>query len=228
MTEPATDPSTTPPTTTTPDSSTTPPTTTTETTQTSDKAAAAPEAGSSEKSLLNQEEPAAPEGAPDAYKEFKVPDGFELDKDALGEAHKVFKELNLNQDGAQKLIDFYANKTKEALDAPFKLWRDTQEQWVDAVKKDPDIGPKLSQVKQTISKAIDNLGDAALSKSFREAMDITGAGNHPAVFKALAKLAEFVTEGKHVSGGNPSPLGQRTPGDSGRPSVAKALYPNNP
>lgn len=173
-------------------------------------------------SLINE----GPDGAPEAYADFKVPDGFTLDAEVSKEAGTIFKDLNLSQDSAQRLVDFYVSKTQEAAQQPFKTWENMQKEWRDAVSKDQEIGGKLAEVKTTVSRAIDSLGDAKLAADFREAMDITGAGNHPAFVKAFYRLARQVTEGGHVQGGKPSPLGQQAPGE--RRSLANNLYPNLP
>lgn len=184
------------------------------------------EAKKEKPSLLNDKE-GEHGGAPEKYEDFKVPEGFTLDGEVATEAGAIFKDLNLSQAAAQRLVDFYVGKTKEAADAPFKLWQDTQERWIGEAKADKEIGGKLPEVKQVVSRAIDSLGDPALAQSFREAMDITGAGNHPAFIKAFYKLAQKVTEGTHVAGGGPSPAGQKRPGSQPE-TAAKALYPTLP
>lgn len=176
-------------------------------------------------SVLNDKGTEAAPGAPEKYEAFTVPEGFTLDEAVSKEAGELFKGLGMSQEGAQKLVDFYVSKTSEAAEAPMKLWLDTQEEWVNKVKTDPELGPKLPQVKATISKALDSLGDAKLASEFREAMDFTGAGNHPAFIRAFYKLAQRVTEGSHVTGSGPSKLGQTRPGST-PDSAAKALYPN--
>jgi hypothetical protein len=135
--------------------------------------------------------------------------------------------MNLAQGDAQRLVDFYSHKTLEAVNAPYDAWRKTQEEWVKQVKADPGIGPRLSEVTQTISRAIDSLGDAKLASEFRAAMDYTGAGNNPAFIKAFYKLAQKVTEGGHVSGRGPSPAGQQRPGTTAGLG-SRAMYPNLP
>jgi hypothetical protein len=57
-------------------------------------------------------------------------------------------------------------------------------------------------------------------------MDYTGAGNNPAFIKAFWKMAQALTEGGHVAGTGPAPIGQKPPGAAERPTAAKALYPN--
>jgi antitoxin component of RelBE/YafQ-DinJ toxin-antitoxin module len=173
------------------------------------------------KSLASKAEAKPAEGAPEKYEAFKVPEGFELAEAVQAEAGTLFKELGLTQANAQRLIDFYTAKSQESVQAPFKLWEDTQAKWVDEVKQ--EHGTKLDSVLQTISKAVDSIGDVKLASDFREAMDFTGAGNNPAFIRAFYKLAQRLTEGSPLNGRGPSPLGQ----PNQRPATAaQALYPN--
>jgi len=175
------------------------------------------------KSVLNEPEA----GSPKEYEAFKVPEGYELDAEVSKEASGLFKGMNLSQADAQKLVDFYVSKTTESADAPYKLWEQTQERWVNEVRADPELGSKLAAVKTAVSKMIDGVGDAKLASDFRSAMDYTGAGNNPAFIKVMYALAQRLTEGGHVSGTAPSEIGQARPGS--RPATAaKALYPNLP
>jgi hypothetical protein len=175
-------------------------------------------------SLANQQP--APQGAPETYADFAVPEGYELDKAVATEASTIFKEMNLTQAQAQKLVDFYTAKTTESANQPYQVWNDMQERWVREVKNDPVVGPRLAEVQTTISRAIDGLGDPKLAQEFRAAMDYTGAGNNPAFIKAFWKLAQKITEGSHVSGNGPSPAAHP---NGGRPaSAAQAMYPNLP
>lgn len=176
-------------------------------------------------SLANQK--AAPEGgAPEAYTNWNVPEGFTLDETVSKEIGSMFKGLNLSQEQGQKLVDFYTAKTAESANQPYQVWQETQEQWIKEVKNDPQLGPRLNEVKTTISRAIDGLNDPKLARDFREAMDYTGAGNNPAFIRAFWKLAQMVTEGGHVAGGGPSAQSQRRQGE--QTSAARAMYPNLP
>jgi len=165
-------------------------------------------------------------GAPEAYTTWAVPEGFQMDETVSKEIGGLFKSLNLTQAQGQQLVDFYAKQTSESANAPYQTWNDMQEKWVKEVKADPVMGPRLNEVKTTISRAIDGLGDPKLAQSFREAMDFTGAGNNPAFIRTFWKLAQMVTEGGHVAGGGPSAASQRRAGEV--PSAARAMYPNLP
>lgn len=175
--------------------------------------------------LLNQKDEKSIPGAPEKYEDFKVPEGYELDKGVAEEAGKLFKGMGLNQAQAQELVNFYTKQTTEAAEQPFKAMIEMRQEWRKEITNDPQIGHKLPQVKADISKMVDSL-EPKLAASFREAMDLTGAGDNPAFIRAFAKLAERFTEGKHVEGKGPSPLGQTAPGTSAKPSLASALYPN--
>lgn len=161
-------------------------------------------------------------GPPEKYEDFKVPEGYVLDPEVAKEATDLFKETGLTQEGAQKFVDFYAAKTKEAFEAPFKAWADTQEKWVSELKNDPEIGGKLDLVKATVSKAIDGL-PPQMAKDFRDAMEFTGAGNNPAFVRAFYALASKLTEGQHIAGRPTSSDGQQ-PGR--KPTAAEAIFPN--
>ena len=181
-----------------------------------------------EKSLVNQtEDDATPEGAPEAYADFTLPEGVTLDAETVKEATAVFKELNLPQAAAQKLVDFYTGKMQAAMDAPMQLWKEQQEKWVAEVKADPQLGKNLKGTLSNISKAIDTLaeGNPKLATEFREAMDFTGAGNNPAFIRMMAAIAARVTEGTHVTGNGPTKESQARPGGEPK-SLAQRLFPN--
>jgi len=183
------------------------------------EAAAKPE----DKSLLNKE---IPGGAPEKYEPFKIPEGLTaLPEASLAKVTEVFKGLNLDQGQAQSLIDLYHAQTAEIVKSVNDAANATRESWQAQLKADPEIGPRLPQVREAISRTLDSIGDKKLAQDFRDAMDQTGAGDHPAFAKVFYKLSRQVSEGKHVGGAAPSPAGQRSP-DARPPSAAKALYPN--
>lgn len=169
----------------------------------------------------------APEGAPEAYADFTAPQGFQLNKDAIAKALPVFKELNLTQDAAQKLVNLYAEQSGPAGNqADYEAVRTG---WRNEVLKDTSLstGTDLKPaVKEAIGRTVQALGPE-LSNEFRQVMNVTGVGDNPAFVRALFKLSEFVTEGRPTSGRGPSPHGQKAP-DAGPTSTAKAMYPNLP
>lgn len=166
-------------------------------------------------------------GPPEKYADYKLPEGVSLQPEVLEKANGLFKELGLTQDQAQKLIDLDVERAKALEAAPIKAYNEMREKWQAAAKADPDIGPKMEQVKQNVGKLYSAIGDAKLVEDFKGLMNLTGVGDNPAFIKVLNKLSEFVVEGKHVNGSGPSIHGQTT-GAAAKPTAAQALYPNNP
>jgi hypothetical protein len=178
-----------------------------------------------EPSLLNKKDDKA-EGVPEKYT-FTVPEGMEMSEEVQAKTGEVFKELGLTQAQADRLVAFHAEQTAAQAKAPYEAYLDMRKGWRDEVAADPEIGKQLPVVKQTIAKALDGLGQPELVKAFKESMDLTGAGDHPAFIKAFYYLAQKATEGKHVSGTGPTGPGTKAPGSAPR-NAAQALYPNLP
>lgn len=197
----------------------TPPPTTPTTTPTPEPKTEAP--APEGKSLLNEEEPA--QAAPETYADFKVPEGYTLDKATLEAASPIFKELNLSQDQAQKLVDFYSKTQQASAEKPYQDYIATRKGWADQVKA--EFGNQLPEIKATIGRALSTL-PAETSKAFREAMDLTGAGDNPAFVKVFADLAKRATEGRPVTPGGVAPVTE--PGKTARPTQAAALFPKLP
>ena len=160
--------------------------------------------------------------APETYAEFKVDSALgELDKDQLNKATPIFRELDLDQAQAQKLVDFFTGFQKQQMEAVTKMRAD----WVSKVKSDSEMSGQLETIKTDIGRMYTHL-PIDVANELKAAFDLTGAGDHPAIVKGLWKLAQKLNEGTHVTGGNPSKEGQKAPGAASRPSLASAMYPS--
>lgn len=166
-------------------------------------------------------EPEAPAPAAFALDKIKLPEGMKSDDPTLASFGEVLANDKLSPlERGQALLDLYADVTKKGRDAATEAWNTVNKQWETATLADKDIGgAKWDTTKSTIAKAIDSLGPE-LAASVREALDVTGAGNHPAMVKMMYKFASQITEGGHI-GGNP-------PGAGAPKSVKDAFYPNSP
>lgn len=162
---------------------------------------------------------AAKPGAPEKYADFKLPEGAELKGEKLDKAVATFRELGLDQAGAQRLVDYHLAEMTEARDAPAKLWQDTQDVWIDELRSDPTIGRGIENgtVGASIAKMISSL-PAPAATAFREAMNFTGAGNNPAIVRGFYELSKRFAEPGHVQGAAPAQ-------SKARPTAANALYP---
>lgn len=197
---------------------------------TQDKTSTPPDPKAEDK---DKPKPAPTTGAPETYADFKAPEGYTLDQAAIKDALPIFKELGLTQDQAQKLVEFHSQQMIAAAKAPQSTYEALRTEWRGKVSADTEITgyakdgkTGLDAVKVDIGKALVALNDPQLAQDFKDGMNLTGAGDHPAFIKAFWKLSQFVTEGTHVKGSQPSPHGQRPPGTSERPSAAAALFPN--
>lgn len=153
---------------------------------------------------------------PVEYADFALPEGMTVDQPILDEAKSLFAEDGLSQERAQKYVDLYTNKLKESAEAPYKLWAETQKQWQDSIRNDPEVGgSKLAENLGVAAKALDRFGGDKL----RQALNFTGAGNHPDVIKAFVQIGKAISEGKFVTGGGNAGSGK---------SRAERLYPTDP
>lgn len=169
-----------------------------------------------------------PGAVPEKYEGFKLADGYEIDQTAIDKATPIFKELGLDQPKAQKLVDLFFDLSKGQNEAAVAEMTETRKGWRGEVQK--EFGSATETVQRDIVGVIDSqlgVGEGSLGAEFRKALDLTGAGDHPAVIRALNKLVEPFKKATPVKGANPSPLGQQAPGAKPR-SAAAAMYPNLP
>ena len=170
--------------------------------------------------------PPAPEGAPEAYAAFTAPEGTKLDPEAIKNIAPIFKELNLSQAQAQKLVDTYGKELSRTIGDPVARMTEQKNAWESQTLADSEIkSAGTTAVKAAIFKAFDAVGDQTLTNEFKQVMNETGLGSHPAVVRMLWKIGQLVGEPGHIAGAGPSPAGQRAP-NSAPVSAARALYPN--
>src|SRR5882724_7681074 len=184
----------------------------------------APQEGDPKPPVKEPEGEKPPAGAPEKYEDFKLPDGYKMDETASKEVTAMFKELNLSQDQAQKLVDYYGANLLKTAEAPYKAWADTQKEWIGEIHD--RFGSKADATRNDINSAITNALPPSLARAFRTALDITGSGSNPDIIEALSIFARPHLEGKPVPAGGQSPQANKTPGAPERPSLADAMYPH--
>jgi hypothetical protein len=158
----------------------------------------------------------ASDPAGQAYADFTLPEGMEIDSDGMSEAKELFAADGLSQERAQAYVDLYTAKLKDAMEAPYKLWAETQRSWQDEVRNDREIGgARLAANLGVAAKAVDRFGGDAL----RQALNVSGAGNHPEVIRAFIRIGKAISEDGLVMG--------RGVAHDAR-SRADRLYPTDP
>src|ERR1700689_3411112 len=162
---------------------------------------------------------------PETYAAFKVPEGFKLEDAAPSDANTLFKKLGLTQDQAQKAIDLYAKYAQDSQAQSLKSLRETRDGWVaEAKQKFGNAVEPGGKIVVGMSKMLESIGDAKLASDFRQVMNLTGAGDHPAFIGVFNWLIDKFGEGTQVNGKGASPFGQTAPG-GGRKSTAQEIYP---
>ena len=156
-------------------------------------------------SLLGSEAPEAP-----TYTDFTLPDGVTVDGESLKAASALFADSGLSQEQAQKFIDLAASREKTHAEASVRAFVDLQTKWISEIKADPEIGgDKLQASIASAARAIDRLAIPGL----KEALDLTGAGNNPAIVKAFARIGQMIAEDRFRPGNGAPPAAQRSPAE---------------
>lgn len=163
------------------------------------------------------------EGAPEEYGQFTLPDYVELSGEALTEFQTMAKEANMPQEMAQKFLDKGANLIKETQDQMIEAlqtdYAKKVSKWHETRANDPEIGGTQEKQNLVLSEAA-RVARAVGGDKFMEALDETGAGNHPEIIRFIHKFKDLVgPDGKFIqsqnSGGGPK-------------TAAQALYPDLP
>ena len=131
------------------------------------------------------------DGAPDAYEDFKVPDGFEVDAVAMDAFKPLAKELELTQEQAQKLVDFYNDGAKTSADESQTYYSDLMTEWQESVRNDKELGGK--NFDDSLSAARKAL-DAFATPELYEIFEATGMGNHPEMVRIFARIGKAVKD----------------------------------
>ena len=144
---------------------------------------------------------AKPTGAPEAYTDFTLPEGMDMDVGTLDAYKGLAKELNIPQEAAQKLIDLQTTLVAKQADAYQQAVVAQGQKWAAEVKNDPELGGEnYDKSVASAIKVIQSFGDPALT----ELLNDSGLGNHPALFKFCHRISAAISEDKFVMPGSQS------------------------
>ncbi len=148
------------------------------------------------------------EQVPEKY-EFKSPvEGQELDAEMTALLDPVARELGLNNEQAQKLVDTYGKDILPKIEArQAENWAKQTEAWANEVKTDKEIGGDSFVANVGLAqKALDTFAPAGL----RDYLETTGLGNHPDLVRCFVKVGKAMSEDSMVM---PNTGGQRSQAD---------------
>lgn len=152
-----------------------------------------------------------PQGAPEKYADFKLPDGFKADPETLKKFQETAKTLGLPQDKAQKLVDFQAAMVGEQEQQQAAAYAKIRSEWKTETLK--ALGANATEEMALVAKTRDTFGSPELNKLLNE----SGFGDHPAVVKFFAKMGKAISEDT-IAEGNAA---------GGEKSHAERLFPNH-
>jgi hypothetical protein len=138
-----------------------------------------------------------PQGAPEEYADFSMPEGVELDAEIGGEFKTLAKELNLSQDAAQKFADLGAKQAQKFAQAQADAMAQARQTWAEEARADKEFGgDKFDENLAHAKKAMDTFG----SDELRRLLNETGLGNHPEVLRVFVKAGKAISEDRFVPG----------------------------
>jgi len=156
---------------------------------------------------------AKPTVAPEAYADFSLPEGVQLDSAVMGEFGTLAKELNLSQDQAQKLVDLQAKATAGTAQQLQAAIDKQADQWAADAKSDKEYGGDKFDENLAVSKAA---LDKFATPEFRAFLEQSKLGNHPEMLRAFYRIGQAVGQDGFVPG--------RAGGAKG---VAQSMYANS-
>jgi len=158
------------------------------------------------------------EAQPIEYQPFTMPEGMELDNDALKEALPVLQGLKADQAQAQKLVDVAATMISKVMKQASEQHNQTVEGWR---KESESIFGKEgeSKFKERIGRA-EEVVKQFFNEDQRGILSSYGLGNHPAFFAMCLAIAEGTTEDRGI-------LPASTGGFHSKQTLANTWYPDS-
>lgn len=143
-----------------------------------------------------------PEGAPEEYAEFELPEGIELDADANTEFTTLAKELDLSQGDAQKLVNIASSMMQKQADAIQSRITETVNGWRDQVNADSEIGG--SNLKETLRFAA-LARDEFATPELVQLLNETNFGTNPEIVRLFARVGKAIGDDTFVQAGRATP-----------------------
>ncbi len=142
------------------------------------------------------------------YEPFKLPEGITFDEAKMGEYTKTLAEFESAtrasheevQKLGQQLIDRHIEEINRYTKSLTQAWNKQKNDWKDSFLKDPEF---LNRTDTVVNAAIDAIGvyggDTKQQAEFRDLMEKTGVGNHPAMIRMLSNVMLAKAEPKPLA-----------------------------
>jgi hypothetical protein len=142
--------------------------------------------------------PAGGEAAEIAYSDFTVPEGFEAPNE---EFLALTKELGLNQESVQKVVDYYTGKFVPGVQQAYET---SQKQEIEKRNTEWEAQSTKDIGKEGIDRArlaIKQFATPELTSFLNE----TGLGSHPVLVKLFADIGNKMSESTLITGKSVTP-----------------------
>lgn len=155
------------------------------------------------------------EGYPEkGYEDFSMPEGMDLDKDALAEVEPFLKDNNMSQAKAQQLVDVYAGLVQKQQEAVVSQWNETQTKWTEESTK---AGLFEGEAQASIKAGFDAYEGGT---EFQEVLGQYFLDKNPAVRKFLHAV------GKSVQDDTDTPTPEGSADDNSEEARLRKRYPS--
>lgn len=156
---------------------------------------------------------AAPEEKPaevelPAFEPFALPENVTVDTEKMGEFTKSLAEFEVTtkvpheeiQKLGQQMVERHIAEMQRYTDTLTQAWNKQKNDWKEAFLKDPEFTNRSNTV---VNAAIDAIsvfgGNAEQQKAFRDLMEESGVGNHPAMIRMLSNVMLAKAEPKPLA-----------------------------
>lgn len=162
----------------------------------------------------DDDKPKDEDKVPEAYADFTIPEGMEIDKDMLEAFLPAFKEQGLTQKQAQERVNDAAKLATHWQQKAIEGFTETTKGWREAIKTDPAYGgEKLGETLALGKRVIDTFG--ADDAELKEVIDSYRLGDNPGFIRLMARVGGAISEDVFVAGGKARAA----------PSMTDVLYP---
>lgn len=144
----------------------------------------------------------APQGAPEKYEDFKLPEGLTLDAPVMDAFTALAKETNMPQATAQKFVDLAAQMQQNTVAQVQSVVEAQAEKWGLDSKADKEFGGEKFDESLAVAKsALDRFGTPEL----RTLLNQSKLGNHPEVLRFMFRAGQAISQDGFVPGRNGAP-----------------------
>ena len=154
------------------------------------------------------------QSGPDDFDDFDLPRGVDVDYDTLDQFKSLARELQLEKQQAQRLVDFYTKQIQSLASQWDSQHEGRKSEWMKQCRGDRELAGNgnFDRNLEVAKKAVDRFGGQRLA----EALGATGAGNHPEIIRCFYRIGKALSEDGFVA-----PIGKRQ-----KKSYGETFYPD--